>query len=220
MPHHQSSPAEEPQFRAPEKTYPRFSLYEDLWLTSLLTGLQRHPTAQIMQLQRVEASPHRPRTRSRTSALHSARLRFPQAAVFAENKKTQCASRSPTLARLAPAAAAATEGVCLLTSRFPAAAPGAALSPTRDPRGGGSGDRRVPVSIPIPRKPERAFPSSRKTARAAAVQEQHPQLIPSPASHPSLVSRAVPARFLSLRHSLALDRCCRQGSLRHSSFCL
>ena len=135
-------------------------------------------------------------------------------------KKTQCASRSPTLALLAPAAAAATEGVCLLTSRFPAAAPGAALSPTRDPRGGGSGDRRVPVSIPIPRKPERAFPSSRKTARAAAVQEQHPQLIPSPASHPSLVSRAVPARFLSLRHSLALDRCCRQGSLRHSSFCL
>ncbi|KAG2629795.1 hypothetical protein PVAP13_3KG450501 [Panicum virgatum] len=113
-----------------------------------------------------------------------------------------------------------TEGVCLLTSRFPAASPAAALSPTRDPRGGGSRDRRVPISIPIPRKPERKFPSPRKTARAAAVQEQHPQLIPSLASHPSLVSRAVPARSLSLRHSLALDQCCRQGSLRHSSFCL
>ena len=132
MPHRQSSSTEEPQLRAPEKTYPRFSLYEDLWLTSLLTGLQRHPTAQIMQLQRVEASPHRPRTRSRTSALHSARLRFPQAAVFAENKKTQCASRSPTLARLAPAAAAATT-----PSRCPS------------PRSHGRG---MPAHVPVPRR--------------------------------------------------------------------
>ena len=80
-------------------------------------------------LQRVEASPHRPRTRSRTSALHSARLRFPQAAVFAENKKTQCASRSPTLARLAPAASAATT-----PSRCPS------------PRSHGRGMPRVPLT--------------------------------------------------------------------------
>ncbi|KAG2610228.1 hypothetical protein PVAP13_4KG175433 [Panicum virgatum] len=158
MPHRRSSPAEEP-LRAPEKTYPRFPLYEDLWLTSLLTGLQRHLTAQIMQLQRVEASPHRPRTRSRTSALHSARLRFPQAAVFAENKKTQCASRSPTLARLAPAAAAATT-----PSRCPS------------PRSHGRG---MPAHVPVPC-------CSRRPGTLAAVALE---IVASPSPSPSPASR-------------------------------